>query len=96
MDGRPLSFRQTNVLPGQWLGLCDGNFELGDHEITVEIECAYIDQVNCRASKYACFAMAHGSETLDDHDLRSGDGRTIGTAMIRSGTEVSQRPLANA
>ena len=44
MDGRPLTFRQTNVLPGQWLGLCDGNFEVGDHEITVEIECAYVDQ----------------------------------------------------
>ena len=44
LDGRPLTFRQTNVLPGQWYGSCDGNFDLGDHEVTVEIECAYIDQ----------------------------------------------------
>jgi hypothetical protein len=44
MDGRPFSFRQTNVSPGQWYGTCDGNFELGDHEITVEIESAYVDR----------------------------------------------------
>ena len=95
MDGRPLSFRQTNVLGDQWLGLCDGNFEVGDHEITVEIECC-LRGSEFAASKYACFAMASGSETLDNHDFYTGEGRTIGIAMIRSGTEVSQRPLANA
>ena len=39
LDGMPLTFRKTNVLPGQWYGSCDGTFEPGDHELTIEIEC---------------------------------------------------------
>lgn len=44
IDGMPMKFRQTNVLPDMRVGLCDGNFEPGDHEVTVEIECAFIDR----------------------------------------------------
>lgn len=43
LDGKRLDFRQTGKSSGHWSGLHQGLLPAGAHELTVEIECAYVD-----------------------------------------------------
>jgi hypothetical protein len=44
LDGKPLDVRQTSKTNNDWTCYHDGRLPAGDHEITVELECAYVDQ----------------------------------------------------
>ena len=44
LDGKPFGVRDTHKGAGSWSGYHDGSLEAGDHRLTVEVECAYIDQ----------------------------------------------------
>lgn len=43
LDGKRLDIRQTEKSSGHWSGFHQGPMPAGEHELTVEIECAYID-----------------------------------------------------
>ncbi len=43
LDGQPVEFRQNHRHSEQWGGRYEGALSAGAHEITVEVECAYID-----------------------------------------------------
>jgi hypothetical protein len=44
LDRQPLDVRQNCKLGQRWSAYHDGSLKAGDHELTVEVECAYIDQ----------------------------------------------------
>jgi hypothetical protein len=43
LDGKPSDVRQTHKAAGDWSGYHDGSLDAGDHQLTLEIECAYIN-----------------------------------------------------
>ncbi len=43
LDGKGLDIRQINKSSGRWSGHYEGSLPAGEHELTIEIECAYID-----------------------------------------------------
>jgi hypothetical protein len=43
-DDEPIDVRQNLKHGRRWLGTYAGTLKAGDHEVTVEVECAYIDQ----------------------------------------------------
>lgn len=44
LDGKPLAVKQSHRHGSHWSGRHEGNLNAGDHELAVEVECAYIDQ----------------------------------------------------
>jgi len=44
LDGKPIQVRQNHKHSENWSGHYQGNLAAGEHELTVEIEAAYIDQ----------------------------------------------------
>jgi hypothetical protein len=44
LDGKPLDIRETSSTNFEWSCYHDGGLPAGDHEITVELQCAYVDQ----------------------------------------------------
>jgi hypothetical protein len=43
LDGAPLKISRANRAPGRWFGYCDGQLAAGEHELQVDVECAYVD-----------------------------------------------------
>jgi hypothetical protein len=43
LDGTPTKFRTLNRMNDHWVGICDSDLESGDHEISIDFECAYVD-----------------------------------------------------
>jgi hypothetical protein len=43
IDGQPCEFRQRYRRRDHWAGTCEASFKAGQHQLLVEIECAYID-----------------------------------------------------
>jgi len=43
LDGKPLPVRQTSKNDHEWSGYYDDPLPVGEHKVTFEIECAYID-----------------------------------------------------
>lgn len=43
LDGKPLNVRKNHKHGEQWSGYYDGSLGAGDYEVTVEIQCAYVD-----------------------------------------------------
>jgi hypothetical protein len=44
LDGKPVQVRQNHKHGQDWSGNYQGNLMTGDHELTVEVQCAYIDK----------------------------------------------------
>ncbi len=44
LDGKPIDVRQNHKHGERWSGHYDGSLAAGDYEVTVEIQCAYVDQ----------------------------------------------------
>jgi hypothetical protein len=44
LDGKPINVRQDSKLGQRWSGYHEGGLKSGNYEVTVEIECAYVDQ----------------------------------------------------
>ena len=44
LDGKPLDVRENHKGGRHWSGHHEGRLDSGDHQLTVEVECAYIDQ----------------------------------------------------
>ena len=44
LDDKPLDVRVNHKGGGNWSGYHDGSLDAGDHQLTVEVECAYIDE----------------------------------------------------
>jgi hypothetical protein len=44
LDGKPLEVRQTSRHREGWSGYHDGSLPAGDYEMTVEVQCAYVDR----------------------------------------------------
>jgi hypothetical protein len=43
LDGKALQISQPNRFAERWDAYCDGPLTSGDHELKVEVECAYVD-----------------------------------------------------
>jgi len=43
LDGKPLNVRQNHKHGEDWSGYYDGSLGAGDYEVTVEVQCAYVD-----------------------------------------------------
>jgi len=43
LDGKPLAVQKSNRFNQQWSGSCGGAVTAGQHEVTVEIQCANVD-----------------------------------------------------
>ncbi|MEX2316731.1 MAG: hypothetical protein WD669_06240 [Pirellulales bacterium] len=43
VDGKPVTLKQLQRFGENWNGYCEGKFEPGDHEVTVDFDCAYVD-----------------------------------------------------
>ncbi len=48
MDGQPISIRQTSKNGQGWSGRYEGDLKAGEHEITVELDCAYVDEATLK------------------------------------------------
>jgi hypothetical protein len=46
LDGTPVSVKQIHRFAQSWSGYCEGVAAPGDHEITIDVECAYVDDIN--------------------------------------------------
>ena len=44
LDGQPVEVAWGFKSGGSWPGRCQGNLPAGDHKVTAELECAYLDQ----------------------------------------------------
>ncbi len=44
VDGKPIEVRQNHKHGERWSGRHEGSLKAGDYEITVEVECAYVNQ----------------------------------------------------
>ncbi len=44
LDGKPLDVKEDHRGGQQWMGHYNGNLDAGDHQLTVEVESAYIDE----------------------------------------------------
>jgi hypothetical protein len=46
LDGKPIEVRQSCKYRGHWSGSHPGILKAGDHQVAVEVQCAYVDQRN--------------------------------------------------
>jgi hypothetical protein len=53
LDGKPMKISQPNRFAQQWNAFCDGPLSTRDHELKVEVECAYVDESSARAMNTA-------------------------------------------
>jgi hypothetical protein len=53
LDGQPITVRQNPRFSDQWSGSYDGSLKTGNHAVTVELECAYVDRNKLPATNLA-------------------------------------------
>ncbi len=44
LDGKPMKISGPNRYANRWVGYCEGALTPGDHELKVDVECAYVDE----------------------------------------------------
>ena len=44
LDGKPVNIQFNDIFSANWSGRYEGEFTAGEHELTVEVECAYVEK----------------------------------------------------
>jgi hypothetical protein len=44
LDGLPMKVQRPNRFAQRWDGFCEGQLSQGDHELKIEVECAYVNK----------------------------------------------------
>ena len=64
LDGKPLPVRRTSKNDHEWSGYYDDPLPAGEHEVTFEIECAYIDNARLAGLKTGRLPARNWPEAL--------------------------------